>query len=137
MQKITITIIVLMVIGVGLFSGCSTSNQENKLKITSLQVDQGASTGSGSNVYMPYIATVGLTNTGSTAVSNAELSITLYKNDNIIDSQMKQLGNIGNNLELTEKVTVSDSHYSYESQYKVVATITASGKILDTTYMNL
>jgi outer membrane protein assembly factor BamE (lipoprotein component of BamABCDE complex) len=138
MQKRVKMLIIFLVIGIGFFSGCSTtSNIENKLQITSFQIDQGGSTGSGGNIYMSYIATVKVANYGSNIVSNSELTITLYKNNNIADSQMKQLENIGKNSEVTQKVTISDSHYSYEAQYKVVVTIKVGSKILDIKSMNL
>lgn len=137
MQKRVKMLIIFLVIGIGFFSGCSTSNEENKLQITSFQIDQGEITGSGGNICMPYIATVKVANYGSNIVSNSELTVTLYKNNNIADSQMKQLENIGKNLEVTQKVTVSDSHYISDAQYKVVVTIKVGSKILDIKYMNL
>jgi hypothetical protein len=130
MKKIAVMLIVLTVIGVGLLSGCTTTI-EYKLQITSFQVEKGEGTGSGDNISMPYTATVKIANNGNNNVNDAELNVTLFKNNNIVDSQIKQLGNVGKSWELTQQVIVSDVHWTNNATYKVLATITHGGTILD------
>jgi len=82
-----------------------------------------------------YTITVTIANDGSNDVNGAELTVTLYKNNNQVDSEIKQLGTIQHNFVGTQSATLSTIGNNTGASYKVVATITLGDKVLSTHYL--